>query len=146
MISLTFDLCSWPNGSSRQLHTAIESHRESVITGCHVETVHISWAGEIHHNSGGIRFIRTDDTFCWRSFFLEYRINVCTWEGLSLSVWHVRDTHCVPYLILFSSFLIVHASGTQYCLSSASNVSSPRYLDMATCNISQTIIPSSITH
>ena len=64
MISLTSDPCSWPNGSSRRLHTAIESHRESIITGRHVETVHIGWAGEIHHNSDGIRFVRADDTFC----------------------------------------------------------------------------------
>ena len=64
MISLTSDPCSWPNGSSRRLHTAIESHRESVITGRHVETVHIGWAGEIHHDSDSIRFVRADDTFC----------------------------------------------------------------------------------
>ena len=70
MISLTFDICSCPNGSSRRLHTAIESHRESVITGRHVETVHIGWAGEIHHNSDGIRFVRADDTFCCHAWLL----------------------------------------------------------------------------
>ena len=91
MISLTFHCCSYTSSytssytcsytssypssypssytssytsSSRRWHTAIESYRESLVTGRHVETVHISWAREIHHNSGYIRFVRAEHTFC----------------------------------------------------------------------------------